>query len=95
MSILAGVLASTCSGCPFGGRGGGFSWWIPIVIALGVIIIAMVAYDLIRRHRGVSFKKESEDPLAIAQRRYASGEMTSDEFENIKKNLPGGPDEAP
>jgi putative membrane protein len=92
MSLFAGILASICSGCPFGGSGGGFSWWIAVVIAVAVIVLALVVYLLVRYIRGGSIKKMAENPLEIAERRYASGEITKEEFEKIKKGLVGETD---
>ena len=61
----------------FGYRGI-FSWLILIVL-IGVIIYLVV--------QNSKLKKQTETPLDILKMRYAKGEVTKDEFENIKKGL--------
>jgi len=71
------------------GFGMGFGWifWLIIV---GVAIWAVVritnhnSYD----HSGFSGKtSQRETPLDILKKRYARGEITDDEFKEMKRNL--------
>jgi len=61
----------------------------------GLILIAAVVYLLLKgasssRTEGVyAVPRQEETPLEIAQRRYASGEITPEEFERIKTDLGG------
>jgi putative membrane protein len=86
----AGVATSVA---PQYGRDGHMDWgdggWIVMVVMmsvfwLGVLAIAAWAVHTYSR-RGERVRPDS--PLDIARRRYASGEITQDEFEAIKRNL--------
>ncbi len=59
---------------------GGWMWLLWIVI-IGLIVWGVVAFT----RRGESTTKR--DPLEIAKERYAKGEITKEEFEQIKKDL--------
>ena len=50
-------------------------------------IIGLVVWGINRMTRGRNGKDET--PLEIAQRRYARGEISRDEFESIKATLSG------
>ncbi|MFQ5870023.1 MAG: SHOCT domain-containing protein [Candidatus Zixiibacteriota bacterium] len=65
--------------------GGG--WMIIFWIALIVGAFFLVKYLVDQSRRG-SGSKEST-PLDVLKRRYASGEITKDEFEQKKKDLVG------
>ncbi len=62
------------------GFGGGFMWLVIIIFV--VLVIYLLA-------GGVSPEKEkpSEEPLEILKRRYARGELTREEFEEMKKQI--------
>lgn len=63
----------------------GFGLLIPI------LIIAAIAYAVGWRPRGedntFSLAGNSKSALEIAQERYAGGELSKDEFEEIRQNL--------
>lgn len=68
-------------------------FWMGIMMVGGLIIFAVVIYLLFK---GVSspgsggtttLSPGKETPLDIAKRRYASGEITREEFERIKQDL--------
>ncbi|MFZ5597079.1 MAG: SHOCT domain-containing protein [Bacillota bacterium] len=70
-----------------GGFGGSFLWGlymlfqmtIPIIIIIGAIWFAAKVWDR---------KKNTEkDPLRILQERYANGEISREEFVEMKKEL--------
>jgi putative membrane protein len=74
------------------GYGSGFGFGgILMLIFWGLIIWAIVA--LVRfANNGVlnnqrNQKKFDQSPIDIAKKRFASGEITKEEFEEIKKNL--------
>ena len=64
-----------------------FGGWMIIV---WIIIIALIVWGvvaLVRRGSSASDASPKRDPLDIARERYAKGEITKEEFEEIKKNL--------
>lgn len=71
----------------FGGLGG-FWWIMPILMIVfwGFIIWGIVA--LVRRGGGWSSHQHSaESAMDILKRRYASGEITKEEFEDKRKAI--------
>lgn len=65
--------------------GMGFSLWaIPFVI-ITLLLLLMIVLAAFERKRPAS---SSESPLEILKKRYARGEITKEEFETMKKNLP-------
>ena len=57
-------------------------WWI-VWIAIGALVVF-----LILRGRSAGGRPPSgESPLEILERRYAAGEITTEEFEDRKKRL--------
>ncbi|MBM3941492.1 MAG: SHOCT domain-containing protein [SAR202 cluster bacterium] len=73
------------------GFGWGGGWWMlaNVVWMLlfwgGIIWLAVWGINKLAGGRA-----KEETPLKIAERRYARGEITRDEFENIRKTLAGG-----
>lgn len=63
--------------------GGGFFMWIFNIIILGVVIYLAVR---LLRHGSISGEK-NDSPVEILKKRLASGEITKDEFENLKKDV--------
>ena len=64
-----------------------FGGWM---IIFWVVIIALIVWGviaLVRRGTSVSDTPQKRDPLDIARERYARGEITKEEFEEIKRNL--------
>ena len=64
-----------------------FGGWMIIVwiVILGLIIWGIVV--LTRRGTSTPGAAQKRDPLEIAGERYAKGEISKEEFEEIKKNL--------
>ncbi len=62
------------------GYGGAFMWII-LLILIGVVI-----YFVINRQKLIK-REDEETPLEIIKKRYARGEITKQEFEEIKKDL--------
>jgi putative membrane protein len=79
----------------FGGDGvrGGHLWVLPILLVLGAILVFLFVYVvflLVRsfyRSEIAPRKPLPATPLEILKRRYAAGEIASEEFEKIKKDL--------
>ena len=65
-------------------------WWMVggwVLMALiwgGLIALAVLSFKWFAKHNSSTTK---QDPLDIAKERYAKGEITKDQFEQIKKDL--------
>ncbi|MCK5395510.1 MAG: SHOCT domain-containing protein [Gammaproteobacteria bacterium] len=64
--------------------GMGFGMWIFWIIS--IVVVVFLAKMVIGISSGPS-GTDSESPLEILQKRYASGEIDQQEFERIKKEL--------
>lgn len=64
-----------------------FGGWMIIlwVVVIGLIVWGVVA--LAKRGTSTSDTTQKRDSLDIAKERYAKGEISKEEFEEIKKNL--------
>ena len=78
----------------FGGAGGrGPLWMMPIMFVVGLIFLALflwVVYMMVRyfyRTEVVPRKYGAGTPIEVAQRRFAAGEITGEEFDAIKQRL--------
>ena len=64
------------------GYGGGFMWLIL------VILVAVIVYLMLRAKPGrTSGEGRTETPLQILEKRYAQGEITREQFDDMKKDL--------
>ena len=94
---MAGLLSAMSVLARFGPQGegghGGPLWMLPIMAVLGaafVFLFVWVVFWLVRyfyRTEIAPRKPVSATPLGIAQRRYASGEISGEEFEKIRQAL--------
>ncbi len=76
-------------------------WMFPIVMIVGMLIMIFVIRPMMsgrggprspwgasdREHYEVSESRTSETPLEIVKKRYAKGEITKDEYEEIERDL--------
>lgn len=66
-------------------------WWMAAWMVLGgvvwVILAALLASIMTGAWNRRDGRQQHESPLEVARRRYASGEITSDEFDAIRRNL--------
>jgi putative membrane protein len=91
LASVSGVLARFGGGGGFG-RGGPL-WVLPIMLFFGAIFVFLfvwVVFLLVRyfyRSEIVPRKPVPGTPIEILQRRYAAGEISSEEFEKIKRDL--------
>jgi putative membrane protein len=72
----------------------GWGWGMGLVMLFGFLfwaaIIALVVWVVVRlTRRGVSTGGGGQTALDIARERYARGEITREQFEQIKKDLTG------
>ncbi len=67
------------------GMGGGFMWLFPLI---GLGIFLYVVYMIFNRTSiNNNFGTNSESALEVLKKRYARGEISKDEFEDMKKSL--------
>ncbi|MBT2570096.1 SHOCT domain-containing protein [Planococcus sp. ISL-110] len=75
---------------PGWGMGGGFLVWIVLIAVVGFGIYYVVKNNINNNNNNNfnrSQKDASADAMEIAKERFAKGEITTEEFEEIKKNL--------
>jgi putative membrane protein len=64
-----------------------FGGWMIIVWVLIIALIVWGVIALVKRGTSASDTPRKRDPLEIAGERYARGEISTEEYEEIKKNL--------
>lgn len=70
------------------GFGGGMWFgWIFWLLIIGVIIWAVVTVVNNNNRRQQNYFPQKEDALEILKKRYAKGEITKEEFEQMKRDL--------
>jgi putative membrane protein len=72
-----------------GWPGGGF-WMFGVVFwALGIAAVVILILTAVRRSTGLGRGWHGSDPdaLEIARRRYARGEITKEQYDQLKKDL--------
>jgi putative membrane protein len=87
LEIAASVFSRTCDHMDFDG-GGWF--WMMLMMIIGTIIVVLIVYLLIKSfyHGEITTRTGvPESPMDIAKRRYAGGEITREQFDNIKNDL--------
>jgi putative membrane protein len=62
--------------------GGGYFMWI-----LLIILAAVVIYLISQQRKGSGPSSPAETPMDILKKRYAAGEITKEQFEDMKKDL--------
>jgi putative membrane protein len=67
------------------GYGGGWLMWLIFIAIIGAIVWGVVAAT---RHSGGHHEIHgTQTPLEIAKERYARGEITRDQYEQLRKDL--------
>ena len=61
-------------------------WGMVMMVIFWGTVIALAVWA-IQAFRPVAGETRGETPLAIAQRRYAAGEISREEFEQIRRDL--------
>ncbi len=76
-------------------------WIFPIIMIVCMVIMVFIIRPMMsgrggpqppwqdsgREHHRVKESRDSETPLEILKKRYAKGEITKDEFEDMKRDL--------
>jgi putative membrane protein len=66
------------------GMGGGFMWLFPLI---GLGIFLYVIYMIFNKTNTGNNATNSESALEVLKKRYARGEISKSEFEEMKKDL--------
>ena len=73
------------------GHGAGWGWMIGglmMVVFWGVVISGIVALFRAASNRGGGAEsRDKETPVEILRRRYAAGELSKEQFEDMKRNV--------
>lgn len=76
-------------GCFWGGM-----WLFPILILVVMVVIVYLIFGRVgyrppwdNQNRHLYYHSESNTALEILKNRYAKGEITKEEFEQMKKNI--------
>ena len=74
------------------GYGAGWGWtiggWIMMVVFWGLVIVGIVALVRAASNRGGGAEsRDKETPVEILRRRYAAGELSKEQFEDMKRNV--------
>ena len=64
-----------------------FDWGFIWVLIVQLVLAIGIAWIIVQWVKLFSKKKETRPPLDIAKERYARGEITKAELEEIKRNL--------
>ncbi len=66
-------------------NGGMSGWmWIPMILVVALLILGTIA---VIRGLSTGTPRQSDDPLAIAARRFARSEISKDEYETVRSTL--------
>jgi len=66
--------------------GGDWGWGMIMMLFWGAVIVFVIIL-IAKNLNGNSKASDSESALSIAQQRYAKGEITKKQFDEIKKDL--------
>ncbi|HKZ22807.1 MAG TPA: hypothetical protein VJ224_00145 [Thermoplasmata archaeon] len=68
----------------------GPGWWLmPILMIVVMSLVMVLAMRAMMPHDGMGMHRQDmpEDPIAIAARRYAAGEISRDEYLRVRTDL--------
>lgn len=67
-----------------------YGWWFMAGPLFWIVVIGLIVYAVVTRSRrsgGPGLPGQEETPLDILKKRYAKGEITREQFEQMKKDL--------
>lgn len=65
----------------------GMDWWMDASAALWILFWVPIVWLIVSAIRQYRQPAERDDVLAIVRRRYASGEITREEFKHLRDDL--------
>jgi putative membrane protein len=70
-------------------NGNDWGWGIFMMVfwLIALVVVAVVVMHLLREHNHHTGHIQKSDPLDIVKERYAKGEITKEQFEQLKKDL--------
>jgi uncharacterized membrane protein len=75
----------------FGGKGSFGGWWWVIIIAIFLIMfLVRISYRRSRRRDWMQRHQGQNVPMRILQERYARGEITKEQFDQMSQDLQSG-----
>ena len=63
---------------------GGISMWLLLIVIIGLVVYLIVRAQ---KNQSSAGQRGGETPMDIAKERYARGEITKEEYEQLKKDL--------
>ncbi len=73
------------------GYGGGWVWmvggWLTMLLFWALLIVGIIALIRFATSGGTARRGGTETPLDILRRRYAAGELTKEQFEQMKRDV--------
>ena len=76
---------------PYGPGPWGWGWmvggWIMMLVFWGLIIVGIVALVRVLSHRNAREQQSPDNAVETLRRRYAAGEITKEQFEEMKRTL--------
>jgi len=68
--------------------GEGMGWWMVFGGVLCLVFWAALVYFVVQLSRGrFSEKRDNDGPIEVVRRRYAAGEITKAQFEELRRDL--------
>jgi putative membrane protein len=72
-----------------GGFGGGWLMWLGMIVFWGLVILGVIALARGAGHSHAVTSLRTESAFEILKRRYASGEINREEYEQKRKDILG------
>jgi putative membrane protein len=87
--IVALFFSLTDHGHMWGGEGGMYSWHGGGYMWIVLLIVFLIVVYLLWQNTRSRTEDDKETPLEILKKRFAKGEISKEQFEQMKKDLEG------